>query len=587
MKRNIHTLWNTFSQYRWHVVALVVLGMLSALLEGIGINAVIPLISFFTGGLSGAGTDFITRTIQDLFLFLGVPFTFRYLLIFILILFSLRAISMVAFGYIRGWVAADFLGRESSEVLQKTLTTSWGFLLKQKIGSMHNTLVRDIQCTGDLLAVVAQVVQSFTGFLMYLLIAINISPYMTFYTLGGGAIVLFLLRPLFKRARYLGGQTAAIEKDFSQFLSEHIIGMKAIKAAGAEHDAIESGTEHIDQLRTLSIRKAFTRSLSSSLFQPASVVLVVILFFISYNSPDFNIISFAATLYLIQKIFTYLDSGQSSLIGITELVPYAENLQSFKSHLDTHSEQNGIREKKYEFKKGITFDSVSFSYTEQGSVLKDVSFTIEKGQSIGLIGPSGAGKTSVVDLLLQLFSPQQGSIRIDGVSISEIEVAEWRKRIGYVSQDVFLLNDTIEENIRFYNHSLTSDDIEEAARLAHIYDFIQTLPEKFQTKTGDRGLMLSGGQRQRIALARALAGRPDILLLDEATSALDRESEQNVQEAIQGLRGKITVIIIAHRLQTIEKADKIIVLEKGTVTEQGTPTELLANPRSYYTRHST
>ena len=210
---------------------------------------------------------------------------------------------MVAFGYIRGWVAADFLGRESSEVLQKTLTTSWGFLLKQKIGSMHNTLVRDIQCTGDLLAVVAQVVQSFTGFLMYLLIAINISPYMTFYNLGGGAIVLFLLRPLFKRARYLGGQTAAIEKDFSQFLSEHIIGMKAIKAAGAEHDAIESGTEHIDQLRTLSIRKAFTRSLSSSLFQPASVVLVVILFFISYNSPDFNIISFAATLYLIQKIF--------------------------------------------------------------------------------------------------------------------------------------------------------------------------------------------------------------------------------------------------------------------------------------------
>jgi ABC-type multidrug transport system fused ATPase/permease subunit len=583
---SLSTLVRVFARYRFHIIALVAFGTLSALLEGISINAVVPLISFFTGGVGGTGTDFITRIIQNFFFFFGIPFSFRYLLAFILGLFILRALSMIVFGYIRGWIGADFLGKESGEVLRKTLTTSWGFLLKQKIGSMHNTLVRDIQCTGDLLSVVAQVVQSFTGFLMYLLVAMNISPYMTMYTLGGGAFVMLLLRPLFKRARFLGGRAASIEKEFSQFLSEHIIGMKAIKAAGAEHEAIQNGTEHINELRSLSIRKAFTRSLSSSLFQPAGILLVVILFLLSYNSPSFNIISFAATLYLIQKIFTYLESGQSALIAITELVPYAENLESFKRNLTLHSEKHEEQKNPYSFDRAITFNSVSFSYTEQEKVLHDVSFTIEKGKTIGLIGPSGSGKTSVVDLLLQLFTPQGGTILLDDHSIQDISVTEWRKHIGYVSQDIFLLNGTIEENIRFYNTELTTADIEEAAKLAHIYDFVQTLPEKFETRTGDRGLMLSGGQRQRIVLARALAARPDILLLDEATSALDRESEQNVQEAIQGLRGKMTVVVIAHRLQTIENVDTIIVLEQGRITEQGSPKELLSNPESYYSKHS-
>jgi ABC-type multidrug transport system fused ATPase/permease subunit len=414
---SLRILIRVFARYRFHLVALVAFGTLSALLEGISINAVVPLISFFTGGDGGTATDFITRLIQTLFYFFGIPFSFRYLLAFILGLFILRAVSMIVFGYIRGWIGADFLGKESSEVLRKTLTTSWGFLLKQKIGSMHNTLVRDIQCTGDLLSVVAQVVQSFTGFLMYLLVAMNISPYMTMYTLGGGAFVMLLLRPLFKRARFLGGQAASIEKEFSQFLSEHIIGMKAIKAAGAEHEAIQNGTEHIHELRSLSIRKAFTRSLSSSLFQPAGILLVVILFLLSYSSPSFNIISFAATLYLIQKIFTYLESGQSALIAITELIPYAENLEAFKKNLTVHSEKTDGQKVPYSFTKNIAFNDVSFSYIEKEKVLQNVSFTIEKGETVGLIGPSGSGKTSIVDLLLQLFTPQTGVITLDTNSL--------------------------------------------------------------------------------------------------------------------------------------------------------------------------
>ncbi|MDP2652381.1 MAG: ATP-binding cassette domain-containing protein, partial [bacterium] len=176
----------------------------------------------------------------------------------------------------------------------------------------------------------------------------------------------------------------------------------------------------------------------------------------------------------------------------------------------------------------------------------------------------------------------EGTISLDGVPSADISLQEWRTHIGYVSQDVFLLNATIEDNIRFYNQELTTEDIENAAKQANIYNFISGLPEGFKTITGDRGVMLSGGQRQRIALARALASKPSLLILDEATSALDHESEKLIHESIHTLRGKVSVFIIAHRPSTVAEADAILVLDHGRIVERGTPRDLLQNTESYF-----
>jgi ATP-binding cassette, subfamily C, bacterial len=583
MRNTLETLYSTFGRYRWHVSALIVFGIVSAFLEGIGINAVIPLLSFFMGEGGSEATDLVTRSIKSLFLFFNVPFKFRYLLGFIFSLFVFRAASLVVFGYIRSWINADFLGKESEDMMRGTLRASWPFSLKQKLGTVHNTLVRDIQQTGGLLGNLAQVVQSFTGLLMYLLIAINISPVMMGYTLIGGTILIILLRPMLRRAQRIGQRAAEVEKLFAQFLSEHIIGMKTIKAAGVERAATADGSVHINLLRELSVRQALVNTLSTSLFQPAAILLIIFLFLLTYRAPGFSIIAFAASLYLIQKIFTYLESGQNALQGVSSLIPYARNIAAFKRELFIHREGTGGNTP-FSLTRELSMKDVSFSYEDGKSLLHHINLSIPVGKRVGLIGPSGAGKTSIADLLLRLFKPQSGALYIDDVPAEAVSLESWRTHLGYVSQEIFLLNDTVEANIRFYNQTATIEDVHRAAKQANIFNFIAGLPQGYDTIIGDRGVLLSGGQRQRIALARVLLGKPDVLILDEATSALDHESERLIHESMRTLHGKVTVFTIAHRPSTVKDADILYVLDQGAIVERGSPQELLKNSQSYFSK---
>jgi ABC-type multidrug transport system fused ATPase/permease subunit len=499
-------------------------------------------------------------------------------------LFVFRSVAQVAFGYLRGKITANFLNNESKDVLSKIFSASWPYLLKQRLGYIHGTTVQDVQKSAILLEVLGQSIQSFTGFFMYLLIALNISALTTLATLVAGVVLLLIVRPLMRKIQAVGNSMVAVEKDVAQFLAEHVLGLKAIKASAVEHQALTYGQGLFQHMRSLNIRMTFIRSVSTSLFQPFGIFFIIILFSISYHSPGFSLISFAATLYLIQKIFTYLESGQSSVNSVNELLPYAENVETFKHQLQEHAETMTSGNEPFVLTNSIAFSSVSLTYQGTVSALTNATFTINKGDTVGLIGPSGAGKTSIADLVLRLFEPTSGKILVDGTPLHNISMNEWRHNVGYVPQDIFLLNTTIEENIRFYRPELTHEEIVEAAKKANSYNFIMSLENGFETSIGDRGVMLSGGQRQRIVLTRALAGNPEILILDEATSALDNESEAVIQEAIHNLHRSITVLIIAHRLSTVESADKVVVLEKGKVIEQGSPKELDADEASYYHR---
>jgi len=265
----------------------------------------------------------------------------------------------------------------------------------------------------------------------------------------------------------------------------------------------------------------------------------------------------------------------------SEIVPFLKSALDHSEQAEKNKEPKG-GSASFDFEDKLEFKNVNFSYNKENTVLSNVNFSIKKGEMVGLIGPSGAGKTTIVDLILRLFEPASGEIILDNKDISDINMKDWRKNIGYISQDIFLMNDTIANNIKFYDNSITNKEMEKAAKMANIYNFIDSSPGKFSTIVGERGLALSGGQRQRIIIARILARQPKFLILDEATSALDNESEVQVQKVIENLKNKITVLVIAHRLSTVANSDKIIILKNGKIIEEGVPSKMLNNQDSYF-----
>ena len=234
------------------------------------------------------------------------------------------------------------------------------------------------------------------------------------------------------------------------------------------------------------------------------------------------------------------------------------------------------------FTSSIAVDNLHFSYDGNHEVLHNIHLNIDKGKTIALVGQSGSGKSTMSDLIVRLYDPNKGSICIDGINIKEFSLEEYRQLFGIVSQDSFLFNDTIAENICFGKNIISEDEMIYAAKMANAHDFIISLPMGYQTKIGDRGVLLSGGQKQRLAIARALVRKPQILIFDEATSALDAESEHLVQEAIHNLLHGRTALIIAHRLSTIIDADCIYVFDNGSIAESGTHKELIEKGGIYF-----
>jgi subfamily B ATP-binding cassette protein MsbA len=226
---------------------------------------------------------------------------------------------------------------------------------------------------------------------------------------------------------------------------------------------------------------------------------------------------------------------------------------------------------------GVVFDNVSLHYgCEKGPALDQVTCSIDIGETTALVGPSGAGKSSLISLICRFYDPSMGRLLIDGIPLQELNLTWWRSQIAVVSQDIFLFNSTVAENIAYGKLNATREELVEAARKAHALEFIENLPDGFETVLGDGGLRLSGGQRQRLALARAFVRDPQILILDEATNSLDLISEKVIQDALEEFGHGRTVLIIAHRISTIEHADKVIVLDAGRVIESGSVRQLLA-----------
>ena len=569
-----------YGAYKLQVLFLAGMGFLSGILEGLGVNTLIPLFSLITNDAT-TGDDTISRAIRGAFSYFNVDFSLKYLLILIATLFVAKAIVLFIVMYLQITITTEYERRTRIDLFRKTLNAQWGYLLQQKIGYLEKILITEVRYSARLFRQASSLIIMLSGLMVYVAVAFNISFPITVITLAFGTVILLALRPFVVRTKRLAGQTVNANKQSAHFINENILGIKAIKAAAIGNKVADIGDKYFQLLKKLYVDIFLIKSVPVNLFQPISIIFILVVFAFAYQTPGFHLASFLAVMYLVHRIFSYTQQLQSSIQTITEAVPYLESMLEYKKSVIGNKEESGGRDS-FSFKNELRFHDVSFSYDAIHVVLSGVDFSLRRGGMVGLIGSSGSGKTTIVDLLLRLFNPVNGTIFLDGKDIKKINIDSWREKIGYVSQDMFLLNDTVANNIKFYDSFVTDADVRNAACTAFIDETVGRLPNGFNTIIGERGVILSAGQRQRIIIARVLARKPEILILDEATSALDNESEAHIQKAIENLKGKISVLVIAHRLGTVMNCDSIFVLEEGRIIEKGAPRVLLENKESYF-----
>jgi subfamily B ATP-binding cassette protein MsbA len=397
-------------------------------------------------------------------------------------------------------------------------------------------------------------------------------------------LVAMIVQLLAHRVETLSRTGQQAWETFAQRILEGFRGMRTIRAFG--HESYEQKRFVKDSQRTSHLY--FKLELLSCLVAPVSEVLMatVLIAVIVIQLPMVERLPAVLTfIFILCRLQPYIQQLDKARIRLIAAIAPVETVMNF---LD-HSDKPYVRSGSLTFpglREAITFQSVSFCYDPAAPLaLRDVSIRIPKGKTIALVGPSGAGKSTLMHLLLRFYDPTQGTIYVDDVPLQQFDFASWRRRIAVVSQDIHLFNTTIRQNIAYGRLDAPEEDIIAAARQAEAHDFICALPQAYETKIGDQGVLLSGGQKQRLALARAIVRNPEILVLDEATNALDSIAEHLIQQALDAMSHERTVIIIAHRLSTIERADHIIVLEKGSVREQGNLQYLLKRgslfPRFY------
>lgn len=576
-------LWRAFHQYKWQIAGMAILSSFSGILEGVGISAIVPLLSFVDSSQS-ENTDIISQTIEFFFFFFNLNYTLKTLIIFIVILFITKAIVSFYTNQMTAKITCRYERNARCEIFKLMTETDWPHLAQQKIGHLDQLLTTYITNSAGLLSIISFLMLSLVNLLVYGLIIINISPAVAFLVVAAGTLLFILFKPLFYKNNKISEKIAGTYKKLSHYVNEHVIGMKVVKSMFVEREVIKNSEKHFDQMQELSLGIHFVRNLTNSMLQPVGVILILGIFAFFYKIEFFTFGSFAVVVYAVQRLFTQIQIVQSQIHGFSSGFPYLVDLLRYKEEALKNKERI-IGTKEFSFKRSLDFKQVRFSYNNDSDVLSGIDFSLKKGGILGLIGSSGAGKTTIVDLLLRLYDPNKGSIVLDDENISNIKMKEWRTKVGYVPQDAFLINDTIENNIKFYDDSITCEDMVIAAKMANIYEFIREHPLGFQLIVGERGTLLSGGQRQRIALARVLARKPKILILDEATSSLDNESEFLIQKTLEGLRGKVSLFMIAHRLSTVMIADNLAILENGKIIESGNPKNLLQDKNSYFYRN--
>ena len=570
-------------EYKLQAIVSTALMFSVGFLNGLSIVAIVPLINT-TGGASGKGGTFIQGLFNRLFAVVGSDASFINILFLLLLLFIIKGLFSIIQSVLSRWIQINIEIDKKTSLYNLLLNTDLTYLNQCNFGRITNIIITQTSLIAYLVELFSRFFTGLINLSIYLVIVFLVSWQLTLITAVISGVMYYLIKKFFIRVKTLGYEIVTFSSVIQELTNYTLSGYKAVKSYVLEQLLIDRMRDLLQQWERASIRIVTTESLLKSIFEPA-VLIIAIFVYLFYHFELAAFLTFLVALYRMYISFQDIQNTHYKMAAnVASLEIYEETLAGFASH--QYPEHKG-----YQFeslRENITFQKVSYAYkiSQSPFVLGPLDLEIPKGKMIGLVGRSGSGKSTCVDLLVGLLQPDAGVITVDGITLSHYSMTSFRKRVSYVSQDLFLLNDTLFRNIAFGDQNITRAQVQEACRLAQAQEFIEALPLGYDTVLGEHGASLSGGQKQRIALARALTRKPDILILDEATSALDNESEKQVQAAIESLSGDITIIVIAHRLSTVRNADYLYLFENGRIIEEGSFDALLDRRGKFFDLHT-
>ena len=555
--------------------------VLAGLMEGLSYGSLLLSVSVLRGDqiTSVPIFSFLNSFVQSL----SQNRQFLFFIILALAIQFIRSSFIFLSQYVISQVALKIAVKMQIKIYRQIFNFSYPFVSKYQAGDLINYNTSP----GVIPAVLMQLNNGLSSLIMgFISLAwlIKIDYVLTFFLLLFFFSVNALYKLLLRRLNNLSVNLTKDEVKFSSKTNQNINGMKLIHMFQRQDSIVDKTKTILTKIAESNAQINFWRTLIQSFGEIIGIVVIGLMLivgaFLLRHTESF-ISSLLVFIFIAYRLATRLQMFMNSLAEIVSAKgPLTRLVQILKDDDKEYLPSSGTELKSFTNK--IHFKDISFNYNERKKpALDNFNFSFNKGKTYALIGKSGAGKSTLIDLLLNLYNPTKGSISIDGINLNNISLSSWREKIGIVNQDVFLFHDTIEDNIKFGNDKASVAEIIKASKLSYAHEFIEKLPKKYQTITGEKGHKLSGGERQRVALARALIKNPEILILDEATSQLDSHSEKLIQTAIDKLRTEKTIIIIAHRLSTIVNADEILVLNEGKLLEKGSHDELLQKQGHY------
>ena len=472
-----------------------------------------------------------------------------------------------------------------TDIYNKIQTLDMEYFSSKKIGDMMTRVMTDPSNINSIILEIFDMISEIIKVVFFLGIAFYIDFDLTLGVMVVTPILVITVRRYAKRLKRSGRQRQEALDGLNSKLQETLSGIRIIRAFATEEYEINNFKKKNNSLKKIAVRSARYNAKANSIMEALNYIIIALLLMFSgyrvlraknFTPGDFvTIIGAISSMYTpAKRAMTRFNAISVNLSSITRVSEILEEIPNIVNRPDCIKFEN--------FLNNINFENVDFKYKDNPEkILKNINLTVKKGETVAFVGNSGGGKSTLVNLIPRFFDVSNGSIKIDGTDIRNYDIKSLRKAIGIVPQETFLFAGTILSNIRYGRQNATREEIVEAAMQANAHEFIESLPDGYDTEIGERGVKLSGGQKQRIAIARAILENPQILILDEATSALDNESEKLVQDALEKLMKGKTTFVIAHRLTTIEDSNKIVVIQKGEIKEIGNHNELLSKNGIY------